>query len=192
MPRVTQCKLRTVLAILLGTSLLTSCASLDESECLLADFRFLGEEDGEKGRPRTRIDTYEKDCASYGLAVDRQAYAQGWEVGIVRFCTRDNGYEYGLEGNHYQRSCPVELADVFFNAYQLGRAIYDAKTEVARLETEITRLGDQLAKDERCASTSNRNFEGRQGYKGRTHLVSPGMAAAAAITGKLTDVRDLM
>ena len=51
---------------------------------------------------------------------------------------------------------------------------------------------DQLSEGERCVSTSNRNFEGRQGYKGRTHLVSPGMAAAAAITGRLTDVRDLM
>ncbi|WP_435230782.1 3-isopropylmalate dehydratase large subunit [Pseudopelagicola sp. nBUS_20] len=51
---------------------------------------------------------------------------------------------------------------------------------------------DQLSEGERCAATSNRNFEGRQGYKGRTHLVSPVMAAAAALTGKLTDVRDLM
>jgi 3-isopropylmalate/(R)-2-methylmalate dehydratase large subunit len=44
----------------------------------------------------------------------------------------------------------------------------------------------------RCASTSNRNFEGRQGRDARTHLVSPAMAAAAAVTGKLTDVRDMM
>jgi 3-isopropylmalate/(R)-2-methylmalate dehydratase large subunit len=50
---------------------------------------------------------------------------------------------------------------------------------------------DKLAPGERCASTSNRNFEGRQGRGGRTHLVSPAMAAAAAITGRLADVRDL-
>jgi homoaconitase/3-isopropylmalate dehydratase large subunit len=48
---------------------------------------------------------------------------------------------------------------------------------------------DQLKPGERCASTSNRNFEGRQGPGGRTHLCSPGMAAAAAIEGKLADVR---
>jgi 3-isopropylmalate/(R)-2-methylmalate dehydratase large subunit len=50
---------------------------------------------------------------------------------------------------------------------------------------------DQLKPGQRCASTSNRNFEGRQGYKGRTHLVSPVMAAAAAIAGRFVDVRAL-
>jgi 3-isopropylmalate/(R)-2-methylmalate dehydratase large subunit len=49
---------------------------------------------------------------------------------------------------------------------------------------------DILQPGERCASTSNRNFEGRQGRGGRTHLVSPAMAAAAAITGRFTDVRN--
>ena len=50
---------------------------------------------------------------------------------------------------------------------------------------------DQLTPGQRCASTSNRNFEGRQGPGGRTHLVSPAMAAAAAVTGRLVDVREL-
>ncbi len=50
---------------------------------------------------------------------------------------------------------------------------------------------DKLAPGERCASTSNRNFEGRQGFRGRTHLVSPQMAAAAAIAGRFVDVREL-
>ena len=51
---------------------------------------------------------------------------------------------------------------------------------------------DRLEAGERCASTSNRNFEGRQGPGGRTHLVSPAMAAAAAIEGRFTDVRRLL
>jgi 3-isopropylmalate/(R)-2-methylmalate dehydratase large subunit len=49
---------------------------------------------------------------------------------------------------------------------------------------------DKLKPEERCASTSNRNFEGRQGFKGRTHLVSPAMAAAAAIAGHFVDIRE--
>lgn len=54
----------------------------------------------------------------------------------------------------------------------------------------IAMNGDQLAEGERCASTSNRNFEGRQGRGGRTHLVSPAMAAAAAVAGHFVDIRE--
>ena len=52
--------------------------------------------------------------------------------------------------------------------------------------------GDQVPAGQRCASTSNRNFVGRQGPGSRTHLMSPAMAAAAAVTGRLTDVRNLI
>ena len=55
----------------------------------------------------------------------------------------------------------------------------------------IAMNGDYIQPGQRCASTSNRNFEGRQGREGRTHLASPAMVAAAAVTGRLTDVRDL-
>lgn len=76
------------------------------------------------------------------------------------------------------------LADIFKDA--------GADWRLAGCSMCLAMNPDQLAPGERAASTSNRNFEGRQGYKGRTHLVSPGMAAAAAVTGHLTDVRELM
>jgi 3-isopropylmalate/(R)-2-methylmalate dehydratase large subunit len=52
--------------------------------------------------------------------------------------------------------------------------------------------GDLVPPGERCASTTNRNFRGRQGPGSRTHLMSPAMAAAAAVTGRLTDIRPMM
>ncbi len=73
-------------------------------------------------------------------------------------------------------------------------------TEAAHKQLDLAKSGmntyldlvmnpDKLAPGERCASTSNRNFEGRQGKGGRTHLVSPAMAAAAAVAGHFVDIR---
>ncbi|EJD48866.1 aconitase [Auricularia subglabra TFB-10046 SS5] len=89
-----------------------------------------------------------------------------------------------------------------------GSGIIKAQAEAEGLDAIFKRAGfdwreagcsmclgmnpDQLSPGQRCASTSNRNFEGRQGAGGRTHLVSPAMAAVAALTGKLTDVRKFM
>jgi 3-isopropylmalate/(R)-2-methylmalate dehydratase large subunit len=75
------------------------------------------------------------------------------------------------------------LADVFIAA---GAEWRDAGCSMC-----VGMNDDILDPGERCASTSNRNFEGRQGRLGRTHLMSPSMAAAAAVTGRLTDVREL-
>jgi 3-isopropylmalate/(R)-2-methylmalate dehydratase large subunit len=87
-----------------------------------------------------------------------------------------------------------------------GSGLVKEQAEAERLHTIFIKAGfdwrepgcsmclamnpDKLLPGERCASTSNRNFEGRQGYKGRTHLVSPAMAAAAAIAGHFVDVRE--
>ena len=88
-------------------------------------------------------------------------------------------------------STPVKLAA---EAEGLDRVFSDAGFEWREAGCSMC-LGmnpDILAPGERCASTSNRNFEGRQGSGGRTHLMSPPMAAAAAITGHLVDVRELL
>jgi 3-isopropylmalate/(R)-2-methylmalate dehydratase large subunit len=85
---------------------------------------------------------------------------------------------------HVRRMAEEEgLADIF---RQAGFEWREAGCSMC-----IAMNGDRLSEGERCASTSNRNFEGRQGRGGRTHLVSPAMAAAAAITGHFVDIRDL-
>ncbi len=101
-----------------------------------------------------------------------------------------------------------KVADNVTNAMVVpGSGLVKEQAEEEGLDTIFTEAGfewrepgcsmclamnaDKLEPGERCASTSNRNFEGRQGRGGRTHLVSPAMAAAAAITGKLADVRKL-
>ena len=68
--------------------------------------------------------------------------------------------------------------------------LYNATAPIMR-EVVLGMNEDQISAGERSASTSNRNFEGRQGAGGRTHLVSPAMAAAAAVTGHFVDVRSL-
>ena len=70
--------------------------------------------------------------------------------------------------------------------------VQEQRVDQPLLAAEIPRplLPDILQPGERCASTSNRNFEGRQGKGGRTHLVSPQMAAAAAIAGHFVDIRE--
>ena len=75
----------------------------------------------------------------------------------------------------------------------LDRIFLDAGFEwrLAGCSMCVAMNDDRLDEGERCASTSNRNFEGRQGKGGRTHLMSPAMAAAAALAGRLTDIRDL-
>ena len=88
-----------------------------------------------------------------------------------------------------------------------GSGLVKAQAEAEGLHTVFTAAGfewrepgcsmclamnaDRLLPGERCASTSNRNFEGRQGQGGRTHLVSPAMAAAAAVNGHFVDIRRL-
>src|SRR6185295_1901250 len=72
-----------------------------------------------------------------------------------------------------------------------GSGLVKAQAEAEGLDRILVEAGfDKREPKERCASTSNRNFEGRQGRGGRTHLMSPAMAAAAAFAGKLADVRD--
>ena len=127
------------------------------------------------------------------------------EVAPVR--TKAQGKQLLLEGGNGDRQKGFGGADrLLVTVQDNGPGIVKEQAEAEGLDKIFIAAGfewrepgcsmclamnpDKLKPEERCASTSNRNFEGRQGFKGRTHLVSPAMAAAAAIAGHFVDVRE--
>jgi 3-isopropylmalate/(R)-2-methylmalate dehydratase large subunit len=104
-----------------------------------------------------------------------------------------------IKGRHVQPGITAiavpgsQIVDALCKELGLDRVFTDAGFEWrgAGCSMCLAMNDDRLSPGERCASTSNRNFEGRQGQGGRTHLVSPEMAAAAAIAGHFVDVSKL-
>lgn len=125
-----------------------ACATMDQAECETANWYDVGIGDGEHGRASRRYQDYRDDCAEFGVSVDTKAYREGWETGIARYCTRDNGYRVGINGVAYQDSCPAEYEDAFFSAYQLGRAVHTHRHRVDELHHEIEEVGDELEMDD--------------------------------------------
>ena len=135
-----------LLFLLLATALLGGCATMDEAECVSADWYALGHDDGQQGKKAAHYSEYRKDCSAYGVNVDADAYADGWESGIRDYCTRDNGYRVGVVGKIYQSSCPLVLADTFVSSYQSGRAVYLKQLRVNSLRHKVQKTGDDLSK----------------------------------------------
>ena len=89
--------------------LLSSCANMNESDCLTADWNLIGFEDGSFGKNESHIKQHRKDCAGHGVTPDLSAYRQGHFDGSKRFCKANNGFSRGRQGKDYNRSCPQQL-----------------------------------------------------------------------------------
>ena len=123
------------------------------------------------------------------LGVDGKVPNPADEADAVKRAGMERALEYmGLAAGTPLNEIPVDV--VFIG---LDKIFTDAGFEWREPGCSmcLAMNADRLAPQERCASTSNRNFEGRQGNGGRTHLVSPAMAAAAAVAGHFVDVRQL-
>ena len=150
--------------------LLSGCAGMDKSQCLTADWRTIGFEDGSIGKPESAIGNYRQDCAEHGVAPDLALYRQGHRQGSELFCNRRNGFMQGKDGASYKSSCPADLETDFLAGYRDGKSLYDtqmalsyARTAVdkqqrllVQLEKEISvktelLVEDGLTKDERLA-----------------------------------------
>jgi len=125
------------LTFLAATALLQGCATLDKDECLLADWRLIGYEDGVAGKTATAIGEYREDCAKHAVVPDLAAYRAGREQGLLEYCKADNGYRLGNAGRSLAAVCPAALEGDFREAWSTGRRLYLARSAVNKTHSRI-------------------------------------------------------
>ncbi len=109
------------------------CASISEGDCISGNWSDIGYKDGVNGRARDRLADYSKTCAKYGVQPDRQAYLTAFDSGLVKYCTYEQGFELGENGNSYNQVCSGDNATGFSQGYDEGRAVYEIYREHKRL-----------------------------------------------------------
>ncbi|QXL83934.1 DUF2799 domain-containing protein [Comamonas sp. NLF-1-9] len=139
-----------LLAACLAASLLGACAAMSVEECRSADWGEQGMRDALNGYPRARLQDIREACAEAGVVPNEALYLGGWNAGITRFCTPENGARWGRDGRAYLNSCPPQIEGGFLDRYRAGRQAYDAEQALRRLQGEQDRLQRQLglSKDE--------------------------------------------
>jgi hypothetical protein len=107
--------------------LLSNCANMNESDCLTADWQLIGFEDGSFGKNESHISQHRKECAEHDVTPDLTAYRKGHFDGSKRFCTANNGFSRGRQGNEYNRSCPEQFEAAFLKGFSDGQTLYGLK-----------------------------------------------------------------
>ncbi len=127
---------------LVTTLLLAGCASMSESQCKVADWGRVGLTDGAGGASEGRLADYTEDCSKVGVLPNAQAYRQGWDVGIKRFCTAGNGWREGLEGHSGKAQVCVGQPghDGFSRYLNAGLQVYRTKERMRENTQETNRL----------------------------------------------------
>ncbi len=138
---------------ILFSLLISGCAAMDKSECLNAQWRSVGYEDGTKGYDASRIGEYRKSCAEYNVLPNLEEYMQGRQQGLTQWCTPSNGYYQGTRGAIYNGICPEALESDFELAMSEGKAVYDYQKTIHNQESLRKRLyREYSALDEQISS----------------------------------------
>ena len=140
------------ISLMLLTLLLAGCKSMSESECKVADWGRVGLNDGARGEPERRLASYTEDCGKTGVVPNAQAYRQGWDVGIKRYCTAANGWYEGLAGHsNAAQVCTGQPGYEGFARYlNAGMQVFRTQEKMRENTSEIHRLEKKLE-----ASTSD-------------------------------------
>lgn len=116
---------------------MTACSQLSEEECLYLNWHARGVMDGADGAPASKVDEYQSVCAKYSVQVDHATYEEGRQQGAMRYCTRANGFNVGMEGDRYENSCPESVERNFLSGYQPGRLMWSAINNVQVAQSNV-------------------------------------------------------
>lgn len=131
--------MRVILAALISVAL-AGCAGMSTEECLTADWRAIGYEDGARGAHVSAVSHRRQACAKKaGVTVDMAAYISGRDAGLVSFCRPSNGYALGARGGVYNGVCAGPEEHDFAAAYQAGRQLYTLERRVAGIAADISK-----------------------------------------------------
>lgn len=124
---------------------LVACASLSEDQCRGGDWQGIGYTDGTKGATPSRLADHQKACAEYGISPNIGAWEAGRQAGLRVYCTPENAYSVGREGNSLSTECtPAELS-LMRQPHHVGKQYYELNREKRRLESERSDIESQLS-----------------------------------------------
>ena len=140
---------------LLAVVVLAGCASgLGKDECVTADWRMIGYEDGLHGYPADRIGFHRASCAKYQVVPNLAAYGEGRERGLVEYCQPKNGFRVGLNGGGYANVCSGAVETAFVDSYRYGRQIHDARAELNSTQSRLRGARNGLAQTEAAMASA--------------------------------------
>ncbi len=140
------CSGRTPALLIAALALLAlgGCATLSETDCANGDWFAIGATDARYGHTSDRLAEHRQACSKYGLGVDPQAYAAGYQEGLMAYCTPRQAFALGHDGHAYPNQCPPTLARDLGPAWELGDQVRGVETELAGFEREIESLRAEI------------------------------------------------
>lgn len=124
---------------------MASCASLTKEECLVSDWQVIGQRDGEQGYdPQRQFRRHITACEKVKVTPDHVLWSQGYQQGLVRYCTPVKGLVVGQQGAVYNNVCPAYSERGFMRGYRLGKTENSVKSKINSLESQSGSLKTEI------------------------------------------------
>jgi len=129
---------------------------LSEDECLAGNWRSIGFEDGAQGQAPDRVGEHRSACERHGITPNFELWRLGYDEGLVRYCTRDNGFRVGALGQTYRGVCAGPAAAEFLPAYNDGHDLYQLQQALNQAQSDL----NSVTYDIREARNDRRRLRG--------------------------------